>query len=451
LVDQHRHNFRRNWQRISEMPTVFTQRLATNLTKHQPNDAKKDRREHVSQEVRAQSDSDESIHEYQQHHNGNGEQPHMARLQQRQNKKQQLAIKQRGSNRVAAGKTVARPIDKRTLDEWPLVAEIFLDKISFVRYIAFTFFVRYVGIRSPYDMRTTQKISVGIFLLAAISALAGAPTFEVQPSPDPTDGNSHNLFSYETTYTFDSDFEESKLGHGSSLYDDFSFDHRFHITGKVYFRAGVEYERYDFGGSDNGLPDHLQGLYGHLALEYVVKDYPGAAIELDPGVYFQDRISGNAFDLPGKAYVSFPLKKDKIFATVGLGWGQFQEPVVAPGGGITWLINDKLRLQAVFPKPALVYQPNDDWDIRAIGELNFIGARTDDVVTTERKLQVHNAVVQYSEYRAGLQIGFSGFKPFKIIAGAGATIQRNYDFFRINQSKRTDPAPYIRIAAEAKF
>jgi hypothetical protein len=182
-----------------------------------------------------------------------------------------------------------------------------------------------------------------------------------------------------------------------------------------------------------------------------VKDTAGISIEADPGVYFQDDVSGNAFDVPGKAYVTFPLKKDKIFATVGFGWGQFQDPVVAPGGGITWLINDKLRLQAVFPKPALVYQPNDDWDIRALGELNFLGARTGEVHTTERKLQLDNALVQYSEYRAGLQVGYSGFKPFKIIAGAGCTIQRNFDFFRVNQSKRTDPAPYIRIAAEAKF
>src|SRR5215469_2700089 len=213
----------------------------------------------------------------------------------------------------------------------------------------------------------------------------------MQQTAKPEEENSHNLFSYETTYTFQSDFEESKLGHGDSLYDDFSYDHRFLITGKVYFRAGIEYERYDFGGSNNGLPDHLQGLYGHLALEYVVKDFPGAAIELEPGVYFQDHISGNTFDVPGRAFFSFPLKKDKIFATIGIGWGQFQDPVVAPGGGITWLISDKLRLQAVFPKPALVYQPNDDWDFRITGELNYTSFRTDDVVSpTQHKLNLHD-------------------------------------------------------------
>jgi Domain of unknown function (DUF6268) len=300
-------------------------------------------------------------------------------------------------------------------------------------------------------VKTFPKLVIVLIVAGVASAVAGPANLELQPSPTPADENSHNLFHYETTYTFDSDFEEPKLGHGNSVYNDFSYDHRFRITEKWYLRAGVEYERYDFGGSDNGLPDHLQAVYGQFALEYVVKDAAGIGIEVDPGIYFQDHISSNALDIPGKAYVTFPLKKDKIFATVGIGWGQFQDPVVAPGGGITWLINDKLRLQAVFPKPALVYQPNDDWEFRALGELNFLGARTDQVHTTEQKLQLDNAVVQYSEYRAGLQVGYSGFKPFKIIAGAGATIQRNFDFFRADQSKRTDPAPYIRVAAEANF
>jgi hypothetical protein len=302
-------------------------------------------------------------------------------------------------------------------------------------------------------VRTIRKLCAFLLLAGATSALAGTATFEAQPSPTPADENSRDLFSWETTYTFTSDFKESKLGHGDSLYDDFSYDHRFLITGKWYLRLGVEYERYDFGGTDNGLPDHLQAAYGHIAVEYVVKDFPGVGLELDPGVYFQDHISGDAFDIPGKVFVSFPLKKDKVFAVVALGWGIYQDPPVAPGGGIIWLISDKLRLQGVFPRPALIYQANDAWEFRLTGELNFTSFRTDDVVShTEHKLDLHDAVVQYSEDRAGVQIGYSGIKHVKLIAGAGATIERNFDFFRANQSKRTDnPAPYVRVAAEVKF
>ena len=290
-----------------------------------------------------------------------------------------------------------------------------------------------------------------LFAFGAASAVAGPAAVILQPSPAPADENSRDLFYYETTYTFDSDFKESKLGHGDSLYNDFSYDHRFLITGKWYFRVGVEYDRYDFGGTDNGLPDHLQTASAHLALEYVVKDFAGISIELDPGVYFQDNVTWDAFDIPAKAYVTFPLKKDKIFAVVALGGSIYQDPPVAPGGGIIWIFSDKLRLQGVFPRPALIYRPNDDWEFRITGELNYTSFRTDDVLTTERKLQLHNAVVQYSEDRAGVQIAYSGLKPFKLIAGAGVTVERDFDFFRANQSKRTDPAPYIRVVAEAKF
>src|SRR6266481_2746744 len=126
---------------------------------------------------------------------------------------------------------------------------------------------------------------------------------ELKQSSETQVENSLELFSTESTYTFSSDFQEdSRLGHVSSLYSDFSYDHRFLITGKWYLRTGVEYERYDFDGTDNGLPDHLQALFGHVALEYVVKNFAGAGIEVDPGVFYQNSISGDDFDIPWKAY-----------------------------------------------------------------------------------------------------------------------------------------------------
>src|SRR5206468_4453576 len=234
--------------------------------------------------------------------------------------------------------------------------------------------------------------------------------------------------------SFRSDFkDEPRLGHGDSLYNDFSYDHRFLITGKWYFRLGFEYERFDFGGSANGLPNHLQAIYDHLAIEYVIKDHAGAGLELDPGFYFQNRITGDAFDIPWKIFVSFPLKKDKIFGVIGLGGGLYQHPIVAPGGGLIWLFNDKLRLEGVFPKPALVYDLTDDLQLRLLGQISYDSFRTDDVVTPERRLQLHNAIVQYSEIRGSAQVSYTGLKPVRINAGAGYTFRRELDFFRANQ------------------
>src|ERR1700730_19248620 len=125
-------------------------------------------------------------------------------------------------------------------------------------------------------VRIISGVSILILVLCAgRDARAGQEGVEVpSPSPTPKDENSHDLFATETLYTFRSDLRDDngKLGHGDSLYDDFSYDHRFLITGKWYLRLGAEYERFDFGGTNNGLPDHLQAVYAHLVYEYVVHD-----------------------------------------------------------------------------------------------------------------------------------------------------------------------------------
>ena len=77
---------------------------------------------------------------------------------------------------------------------------------------------------------------------------------------------------------------------------------------------------------DNGLPDHLQAASAHLAVEYVVKDFPGISIELDPGVYFQDDVSGDAFDIPGKAYRDIPLKERQDLCRCRFGLGNLPGP-----------------------------------------------------------------------------------------------------------------------------
>src|SRR5438093_11468089 len=301
-------------------------------------------------------------------------------------------------------------------------------------------------------MKNIRLFFISLFLAAGVSAIAGPPTYEALPSPTPADENHRDLFDYEMDYTFSSSFYDvhGDFGHGDSLYNDISYSHRFLITGKWYFRAGVEYERFDFGGTDNGLPDHLQTVHAQLALEYVVHDHAGAGIEIDPGPYFQNNVSGS-FDIPAKASVTFPLVKDKIFPVVCVGFAINQNPIVAPGGGIIWLFTDKFRLEGVFPKPALVYNPTDDWEIRIFGNLFYESYRTDDVITPERKLQVHNAWVQYSEDRAGVQVSYSGLKPLEIILGGGVTVKRDFDFFRAEASAKTNPAPFVKFEIAAKF
>ena len=309
-------------------------------------------------------------------------------------------------------------------------------------------------------MKQTRCLLISMLLAGANLASGGQEVsiaqkqeVPVTQKTEPEDENSRDLFTLESTYTLSSDFrgDEEKLGDGDSIYSDISYAHRFLIKGNWFFRAGVEYERYTFADNGEGLPDHLQSIHGQLAIEYVVHDHAGAGLELDPGFYFQDRITRNAFDSPVKLFVSFPLKKDKIFGVIGVGAALYQDPPVAPGGGIIWLFSDQLRLEGVFPKPALVWQPSDDWELRALGELSYESYRTDDVITPMHKLQTHNAVVQYNEDRAGVTVSYTGLKPFKITAGGGYTVERDFDFFRHGVQVKADPSPYFTFMVDARF
>ncbi|HLW35462.1 MAG TPA: hypothetical protein VKS98_07355 [Chthoniobacterales bacterium] len=315
---------------------------------------------------------------------------------------------------------------------------------------------------------------IATIFCATVSAYAGT-SMELQPAPSPAQDenkNSTEIFNYETTYTGSSDYQKynGRFGDSDSIYNDISYAHRFLITGNWYLRLGAEYERFDFGGdngsnrllvpghtlagivgSNNGLPDHLQTVHALVAYEYIFKDHAGAGIELDPGVYFEDHVDGGAFDIPWKVWVTFPLKKDKIFAVIGAGGSLNSSPIAAPGGGLIWLFTDHLRLEGVFPKPALVYNPNDDWEFRLAGNLFYESYRTDNVYTPARKLREHDPIVQYSEDRAGVQATYSHFKPLDITLDVGCTIRRELDFFRVPASVKTDPAPYVRLAVEAKF
>src|SRR5580700_7439362 len=131
--------------------------------------------------------------------------------------------------------------------------------------------------------RLTLALTVSLFS-AALGALAGTGV-ELQPAPSPAQDenkNSTEIFDYETTYTGKSDFKDynGRFGDGDSVYNDISYAHRFLITGNWYLRLGAEYERFDFGGTDNGLPDHLQTIHALLAYEYIIHDHAGAGIEL---------------------------------------------------------------------------------------------------------------------------------------------------------------------------
>src|SRR5436190_19333358 len=101
--------------------------------------------------------------------------------------------------------------------------ELLLARIFPTGYIGTSGFIRYVT-ESPWPMKNIRLLFISLLLVTVTSAIAGTATYEAQPSLTPADENSHDLFSYDTTYMFSSDFNESKLVNVDSIDDNLRLD-----------------------------------------------------------------------------------------------------------------------------------------------------------------------------------------------------------------------------------
>src|SRR5438105_2119895 len=75
---------------------------------------------------------------------------------------------------------------------------------------------------------TVLALSTG-FLCQATAGTAAVSSRKATAPPAEEEKNSIDLFSLEETYTASGDFRDPRFGHGDSLYEDFSYSHRWHV------------------------------------------------------------------------------------------------------------------------------------------------------------------------------------------------------------------------------
>src|SRR5216110_1990708 len=79
--------------------------------------------------MRPQRDAAESYQGDQQYRASNCQPPPVSRLHCRQDEKSELPVKQSSSDGMAAGKTVARPIDERPVNKWTMSMDELLEQL----------------------------------------------------------------------------------------------------------------------------------------------------------------------------------------------------------------------------------------------------------------------------------------------------------------------------------
>jgi hypothetical protein len=307
-------------------------------------------------------------------------------------------------------------------------------------------------------MTTRNPSRLSALLLSALCAHSYAghevrPEFKSNITKEVAEETKIDLVTVQTDYVGQSKLHGRRgKGEQDVAYQSGEYGHRFRISGNWYFRAGLAYERYDFGGTKAPVPSKLQSFRVPLALEYVYHGHVGATVKIEPGFFYESDVRANAFDIPWEAYFTFKLREDHVYGVLGTSGAQYSQYPVVPIVGVIWIVDDakKWRVQALFPRPGIVYNLDDDWEFRVQGEIKGGGYRTDNsIANTPRKL--NNAIVEYYEWRVGAQVTFSKWKPFDLVLNAGYALERTFDYYRADKTFKADPAPYVRLEVDAEF
>ena len=267
------------------------------------------------------------------------------------------------------------------------------------------------------------------------------------PGPVPLD-----VFQLESSYVFGSDLNHGgSFGKQDELQTDFEYGHRIQLMGNYYLRLGIAYERFDFGSTGAPVPNHLQSMAGVVGVEYMHGSDVGAFLQLRPGFYFENQIGISSFDVPIALGAIFVVKERKLYifggAYVAFLRGEFP---ALPLAGVIWIASSDVRLMAILPNPKLIYSPTNKLDLWVGGELVGNSFRTDRNDNIQPG-KLSGAQVDFADYRAGVGLTYTFSKNFLLDAGAGYSIQRNFDFARAGETYRTNPSPYLRLQLSASF
>jgi hypothetical protein len=308
--------------------------------------------------------------------------------------------------------------------------------------------------KAPRSVKATRTLLAVCALSSTMLQLAkaGAPTVITETAvSSTTELPPPDLLRAESTFTSTGSYRDKSFGHSDSSDVDITYSHRFHLQDNWYLRAGAEYERFGFGGTANGLPSQLQSVSASLALQYMVRNHVAMGVEIHPGFYFQNNIRSDSFDIPWRIYTGLPIVDRKFYIVIGAAGAMNQHPPVLPVGGFVWIWTDKLRLEAVVPKPAIVYEPNKQWEFRLGGEIAGGDYRTDNLLIGNTNVRLNNAIVQYVEYRTGVKAAYTGFKHVELSVGAGYSLGRQMNFYRVGFQANTDGGAYGQLACAIKF
>ncbi|MGI8820341.1 MAG: DUF6268 family outer membrane beta-barrel protein [Chthoniobacterales bacterium] len=319
-------------------------------------------------------------------------------------------------------------------------------------------------------MKTSFSI-LALSLAFLTAPLFAGSTMETS-TPDET-STSAFPFEFHAEYGYLGDSDASR---GYRTQRDFNENYylaRFIYTPRIaigILRLGVAWERFDFNGFDpfvghlggplgpivlfrSQLPEVLQSVSAVVGLDTRLGDSLLLRFEAQPGLYGTRNLDSDSFRIPfllGGTYVYSPNLQFVFGASVDYDRAY---PVV-PGGGVRWRFAPQWVLDAVVPTPRLDFEVTKSLTLYGGADLKGGTYRvTDDrngIARSDARLR--NALLTYSEVRAGLGIEFKVTPKIKFSAEGGYVPYRNFDYSRADVRYHQDNGgAYGAVSLNAAF
>jgi hypothetical protein len=290
--------------------------------------------------------------------------------------------------------------------------------------------------------------------------LAAAPGFAEEGSGSSSGGEWFKSIIASGEYTA----EETYVGEASVRrsdqvvkdYDEHNTLLRFILTPRTkigVLRLGLAWERFSFGFPQRTpLPNTLQSGALVLGLDTQLSDSILIRVEAQPGFYGTTDFKANNFSIPfiaGGTYIYNPNVQFVAGVSVDV---ERQYPVI-PAAGIRWRLAREWVLNAVLPEPRLEYEATKNLMIYAGGNFKETNFRVGDTFGDSKgNPKLNDAVLTYSEVRAGVGADWKLSSFATLSAEVGYQPYRSFDYYRADIRFHEDgSAPYGMLSIHGAF
>lgn len=199
------------------------------------------------------------------------------------------------------------------------------------------------------------------------------------------------------------------------------------------------------------VPDDIHTLQFGTGLSYRPNDQWMFMARVSPTLYKFSDLGGNDVGVSGGLTAMWNYSPSLKYM-FGVMFSPDSDLKVLPIVGLDWAINDQFELRLMFPKPRLIYMPNDHWSFNVGADLNMVTFRTSNSLGTSINLpQYNDALATYRDIRIGAGVGYRIGKTLSVEADAGYSVNRQIDYTRIDERVEFDPAPYATLGLRLSF